>query len=58
MAKEGMGKTYKIKKGDCYVLDGHEAHYLRGGQDGAHMICVFTPACTGEEVGFIQVVIG
>jgi L-ectoine synthase len=50
MATEGSGKIYKIETGDVYVLNGHEAHYLRGGPDGAQMICVFTPPCTGDEV--------
>ena len=50
MAKEGSGKTYQIQSGDAYVFDGHESHYIRGGPDGAKIICIFSPACTGKEV--------
>ena len=50
MAKEGSGTIYKIQAGDAYVFDGHESHYLRGGPEGAKIICIFTPACTGKEV--------
>ena len=50
MAEEGTGHTYKIKHGDVYCLNGHEAHYLRGGNEECHLICVFNPACTGDEV--------
>ena len=52
MAKEGSGTIYKIQAGDAYVFDGHESHYLRGGPEGAKIICIFTPACTGKEVSF------
>ena len=50
MEKEGTGTTYKIQAGDAYVFDNHESHYIRGGPDGAKIICIFTPACTGKEV--------
>ena len=50
MKKEGTGTTYKIQAGDAYVFDNHESHYIRGGPDGAKIICIFTPACTGKEV--------
>ena len=55
MEKEGTGTTYKIQAGDAYVFDDHESHYIRGGPDGAKIICIFTPACTGKEVSIVLV---
>merc|ERR1711863_182564 len=49
MAAEGSGKVVEVKAGDVYALDGHESHHLRCGPDECHLICVFNPACTGEE---------
>ena len=46
----GTGKVVKVNTGDGYVLDGHEAHYIRGGPEGAQIVCIFTPPCTGQEV--------
>ncbi|MDT9726559.1 ectoine synthase [Xylanibacillus composti] len=43
------GKTYPIKDGTLYVLNGHEKHYLRAEED-MRMICVFNPPVTGKEV--------
>ena len=50
MAKAGSGKIINVKAGDAYIFEGHESHYLKGGPDGAHIVCIFTPACTGLEV--------
>lgn len=51
MADAGTGKeVVKVEAGDAYIFDGHESHYLKGGPDGAHIVCIFTPACTGMEV--------
>ena len=51
MEPSGTGKkVVKVEAGDAYIFDGHESHYLKGGPDGAHIVCIFTPACTGEEV--------
>ena len=50
MAKAGTGKVVQVNKGDVYVFDGHEAHYLTGGPQGAEIVCIFTPPCTGQEV--------
>ena len=50
MAPMGTGKVVKVNTGDGYVLDGHEAHYIRGGPEGAQIVCIFTPPCTGQEV--------
>ena len=46
----GTGKIVKVSKGDAYVFDNHEAHFIKGGPEGAEIICIFTPACTGQEV--------
>ena len=50
----GTGKVVKVNTGDGYVLDGHEAHYIRGGPEGAQIVCIFTPPCTGQEVSQFQ----
>ena len=51
MADAGTGKeVVRVEAGDAYIFDGHESHYLKGGPDGAHIVCIFTPACTGLEV--------
>ena len=54
MAKEGTGQKYKIEAGDVYVMDGHESHYIKGGPNGAKIVCIFKPACTGKEVGMVR----
>ena len=54
MAPMGTGKVVKVNTGNGYVLDGHEAHYLRGGPEGAQIVCIFTPPCTGQEVSSLQ----
>lgn len=43
------GITHEIRPGTFYALDGHERHYLRATTD-LRMLCVFSPALTGEEV--------
>lgn len=43
------GKTYPVRAGTLYALNGHEKHYLRASSD-MHMVCVFNPPCTGREV--------
>lgn len=42
-------KTYQIKAGTMYLLDGHEHHQLRPASE-MRMICVFNPPVTGQEV--------
>lgn len=42
-------KTYQIRPGTMYALDGHEKHYLRA-RKTMRMICVFNPPVTGREV--------
>jgi L-ectoine synthase len=43
------GVTHAITPGMLYTLDGHERHILRATTD-LRMICVFTPALTGQEI--------
>lgn len=42
------GKTWPITPGTLFVLDQHDAHIVRADTD-IHLICVFTPALTGQE---------
>jgi L-ectoine synthase len=43
------GRIYPIQPGTMYVLNGHEKHLLRGKTE-MHMLCVFNPPCSGQEV--------
>ncbi|MEJ2632529.1 MAG: ectoine synthase [Acidihalobacter sp.] len=43
------GKTYTIKPGTLYTLDGHEEHNLHAVTD-FECLCVFDPPLTGREV--------
>ncbi|MDF2667718.1 MAG: ectC [Paenibacillus sp.] len=42
-------RIYPIQPGTMYVLNGHEKHLLRGKSE-MHMLCVFNPPCSGQEV--------
>jgi len=42
-------KVYQIAPGTMYALDKHDRHILHAKTD-LRMICVFTPALTGQEV--------
>ncbi|WP_136645363.1 ectoine synthase [Tabrizicola sp. YIM 78059] len=42
------GQSWPLGPGTVYVLDKHEAHLLRADTD-LRIICVFTPALTGQE---------
>ena len=42
------GEVFPLGPGTVYVLDHHEAHLLRAETD-MRIICVFTPALTGQE---------
>ncbi|AZL58780.1 ectoine synthase [Tabrizicola piscis] len=42
------GQVWPLGPGTVYVLDHHEAHLLRAETD-LRIICVFTPALTGQE---------
>lgn len=43
------GEVFLLKPGSIYVLENHEAHILRAKTD-MRLVCVFTPALTGQEV--------
>lgn len=43
------GKTYPIRPGTVYTLDQHDRHILRALKGDLRLVCVFTPALTGDE---------
>ncbi|KOP68452.1 L-ectoine synthase [Bacillus sp. FJAT-18019] len=44
-------KTYPIKPGTMYALNGNEKHFLRAHSNSdMRMVCVFNPPITGREV--------
>lgn len=44
------GNVFPIRKGDIYVLDKNDRHYLRGGKDSdLILVSVFNPPLTGTE---------
>lgn len=44
------GNVYPIRRGDIYVLDRHDRHYLRGGKDrDLILVSVFNPPLKGAE---------
>ncbi len=44
------GETHPLKPGTIYVLDKHDAHILRATKGTLRLVCVFTPALSGQEV--------
>jgi L-ectoine synthase len=40
---------HAVGPGTLYLLDGHERHVIRAETD-MRVVCVFNPACTGDEV--------
>ena len=45
-----QGKVFPINKGDIYVLDQHDKHYLRGGKDeDLILVSIFNPPLKGTE---------
>ena len=44
------GEIHPIAPGTLYALDQHDAHILRATKGTLRLVCVFTPALTGEEV--------
>ncbi|WP_166238283.1 ectoine synthase [Paenibacillus turpanensis] len=42
------GKTYPIRPGTLYALNGHEKHCVRATTD-LRVVCVFNPPVTGRE---------
>jgi len=44
------GRVYPIRKGDIYVLNEHDCHYLRAGEGGdLVLVSVFNPPLKGTE---------
>lgn len=44
------GNKFPIQKGDIYVLDKHDRHFLRGGKNtDLILVSVFNPPLTGTE---------
>lgn len=43
------GEVFALMPGTVYVLDRHEEHILRAQHGDMRIICVFTPALTGQE---------
>ena len=44
------GRVWPLAAGSVYVLNAHERHVLRALKGDLRLVCVFTPALTGEEV--------
>ncbi|MFN4155592.1 MAG: ectoine synthase [Paracoccaceae bacterium] len=42
-------EVFPLTPGTVYVLDRHEEHILRAQRGDMRIICVFTPALTGQE---------
>lgn len=43
------GEVHPLAPGSLYVLDRNEAHLLRATKGDLRIVCVFTPALTGQE---------
>ncbi|MEE1752047.1 ectoine synthase [Streptomyces sp. SP18CS02] len=43
------GTKYEITPGTMYALDKHDAHELAATDEDMRLICVFTPALSGDE---------
>lgn len=43
------GEVHPLRPGSLYALDQHDAHILRAIKGDLRLVCVFTPALTGEE---------
>lgn len=44
------GRVWPLRPGTMYVLDRHDAHIIRATVSDLRLICIFTPALSGEEV--------
>lgn len=49
LTDQETGKTYRLRPGSVYLLDGHEHHQLRPTTE-MRAVCVFSPPLTGREV--------
>lgn len=43
------GEVFALRPGALYVLDRHERHVIRAGEEGLRFVCIFTPALAGDE---------
>lgn len=43
------GEVFPLSAGTVYVLDNHEPHVLTATKGDLRLVCVFTPALSGEE---------
>jgi len=43
------GEVHPLGPGSLYVLDRHDAHILRALKGDLRIVCIFTPALTGQE---------
>jgi len=43
------GEVFPLSAGTIYVLDRHERHILTATKGDLRLVCVFTPALSGEE---------
>lgn len=43
------GEVHPLAPGSLYVLDRHDAHILRALKGDLRIVCIFTPALTGQE---------
>ncbi len=43
------GQVHPLRPGSLYTLDRHDAHILRATRGDLRLVCIFTPALTGEE---------
>lgn len=44
------GDLHDIAPGTLYALNKHDRHTLYGGNEDMHLVCVFNPPLTGDEV--------
>ncbi len=44
------GRIWPLHPGVMYVLDRHDAHIVRATKSDLRLICIFTPALTGQEI--------
>ena len=43
------GEVFPLSPGTVYVLDKHDAHILRATKSDMRLVCIFTPALSGQE---------
>ena len=43
------GQVWPLRPGTMYVLDRHDPHIIRATKSDLRLICIFTPALSGEE---------